>query len=137
MSLAFSSSWLKTKVIEGASAGALLRLPPCRMRIVFLAASAEAPVIVGLFEIGLPDLEAMAPPVERLATGQTSLVLETNEFDQLASRLEAAGVRFLTPPHRYIKSYASTRSPAGTYCQMIVYDPDNALVGIGQIIPLA
>ncbi len=127
---------VEDKVIEGAAAGTLLQLPPCRMRILFLAASPESPIIVGLFEIALPDLEAMAPPVRRPATGQTSLVLETDEFDELAARLERAKVRFLTPPHRYIKSAASTRSPAGTYCQMIVYDPDNVLVGIGQILPL-
>ena len=127
---------VEDKVIEGPAAGALLQLPPCRMRIIFLAPSAEAPVLVGLFEIDLADLVAMTPPVKRPATGQTSLVLETDEFDQLASRLEAAGVRFLTPPQRYLKPTASTRSPAGTYCQMIVYDPDSVLVGIHQILPL-
>lgn len=127
---------VEDKVIEGASAGALLQLPACRMRIMFLAPSAAAPVIVGLFAIDLPDLEAMTPPVGRPGTGQTSLVLETTEFDQMARRLEAANARFLTPPHRYIKPSASERSPAGTYCHMMVYDPDNVLVGIGQILPL-
>ena len=127
---------VEDKVIEGASAGALLQLPPCRMRIVFLAASPESPVNVGIFQIDAPELKTIVPPEGAPATGQTSLVLETTEFDDLAGRLEAAGARFLTPPLRYHKATASERSPAGTYCQMIVYDPDNVLVGIGQVLPL-
>lgn len=128
---------VEDKVIEGAAAGALLQLPPCRMRIVFLASSADAPILVGLFEIGGTPLDAITPPAGRPATGQTSLVLETDEFDQLASRLEAANAHFLTRPLRYNKPAASARSPAGIYRQMIVYDPDNVLIGIHQIIPLA
>jgi len=127
---------VEDKVIEGAAAGALLQLPPCRIRIIFLASSPDLPIIVGLFEIDGPQLQAMQPPIGQPATGQTSLVLETDEFDRLAERLKAANVRFFTPPHRYIKFTPTARSPAGTYCQMIVYDPDDVLVGIGQILPL-
>lgn len=126
---------VEDKVIEGAAAGALLQLPPCKMRIIFLAPSADAPILVGLFEIQGIELEAISPPVGQPATGQTSLVLNTDNFEALADRLVTSGVRFLTKPHSYFKAAASERSPAGTYCQMIVYDPDDVLVGVHQIIP--
>lgn len=126
---------VEDKVIEGAAAGALLQLPPCRMRILFLAPSVDAPILVGLFEIQDVELGAISPPIGQPATGQTSLVLNTENFEALAERLVASGARFLTKPHSYFKAAASERSPAGTYHQMIVYDPDDVLVGIHQIIP--
>ena len=50
---------VEDKTIEGAAAGALLQLPPCRMRIVLLAPEADASVMLGLFEIGgLPEAAA-------------------------------------------------------------------------------
>lgn len=127
---------VEDKVIEGAAAGALLQLPPCRMRIVLLAPAAEADVVLGLFEISGIALDRMEPPSQRVAHGQTALVLTTNEFDRLHTQLESAGVKFLTPPVRYPKRQASERSPAGLYREMIVYDPDGLLVSIMQIDPL-
>lgn len=99
--------------IEGPAAGALLQLPPCRLRIVLLAPSAEADVVVGLFDIGGVALEHMQMPAQRVAQGQTALVLTTTDFDGLHARLASAGVKFLTPPVRYPKRQASERSPAG------------------------
>jgi catechol 2,3-dioxygenase-like lactoylglutathione lyase family enzyme len=127
---------VEDKVIEGPAAGALLQLPACRMRIVLLAPSATADVMVGLFEIGGVPLEQVAIPSKGVALGQTALVLNTTEFDQLHARLEAAGVKFLTPPVRYPKRQASERSPAGLYREMIVYDPDGQLISLMQIDPL-
>lgn len=117
-------------MIEGAAAGALLSLPPCRMRIVFLASSAEAPAVVGLFEVQDVELPVVTPPVGKLSTGQVSIVFQTTDFDGLAERLQAADMQFLTPPYRYTKSQPSERSPGGTYCQMMIYDPDHVLVGV-------
>jgi catechol 2,3-dioxygenase-like lactoylglutathione lyase family enzyme len=126
---------VEQKVIEGAAAGALLQLPPCRMRIVLLAPAADGDVILGLFEISGVALDRIAPS-QRPAYGQTALVLSTSDFDRLHVKLESAGVGFLTPPVRYPKRQASERSPAGLYREMIVYDPDGALVSIMQIDPL-
>lgn len=126
---------VEDKTIEGAAAGALLQLPPCRMRIVLLAPTAQADVVLGLFEIGGIDLERQQPP-QRVAHGQTALVLTTTQFDRLHAQLESAGVKFLTPPVRYPKRQASERSPAGLYREMIAYDPDGVLVSIMQIDPL-
>lgn len=127
---------VEAKEIEGAGAGALLQLPPCRMKIALLAPTSDAPSMLGLFEIDGVELERMMPPAARPATGQTALVLSTNEFDHTHSKLAAAGVKFLTPPVRYPKHEASERSPAGIYREMIAYDPDGVLVSVMQIEPL-
>jgi catechol 2,3-dioxygenase-like lactoylglutathione lyase family enzyme len=127
---------VEDKTIEGAAAGALLQLPPCRMRIVLLAPEADAPVMLGLFEIGGLELDRIQPPSQSVAHGQTALVLTTTQFDRLHAELQSAGVKFLTPPVRYPKRQASERSPAGLYREMIVYDPDGVLVSVMQIDPL-
>lgn len=126
---------VEEKVIEGAAAGALLQLPPCRMRIALLAVDAKADPIVGLFEVGGVDLERLDYPRGRPAFGQTALLLSTTDFDGVHARLEAAGTEFLTPPLRYPKHQASERSPAGIYREMIFHDPDGQLVGVMQIEP--
>lgn len=127
---------VEDKVIEGPAAGALLQLPACRMRIVLLAPTASAQVVVGLFEIGGVSLAEVAAPSQGIARGQTALVLTTTEFDAVHAKLEAAGAKFLTPPVRYPKRQASERSPAGLYREMIVYDPDGQLLSLMQIDPL-
>lgn len=127
---------VEEKTLEGPAAGALLQLPACRMRIALLAPSADADVIVGLFEIGGVELETLSPPQGRPAWGQVALVLETTRFDALQAAIEAGGHRWLTPPLRYPKPTASERSPAGIYREMIAYDPDGVLVSVLQIDPL-
>lgn len=127
---------VEQKVIDGAAAGGLLQLPPCRIRIALLAPSAETDAVVGLFEISQVELGRVALPEGRPAHGQTALVLSTDIFDIVQAKLEAANVRFLTPPLRYPKRQASERSPAGIYREMIFYDPDGLLVSVMQIDPL-
>jgi len=127
---------VEEKTIEGAAAGALLQLPPCRMRIALLSVDAAADPVVGLFEIGGVELETMAYPQVGVSFGQTAILFATREFDAVHARLVAAGTRFLTPPLCYPKRTASARSPAGIYREMIVHDPDCLLVGIMQIEPL-
>lgn len=127
---------VEEKTIEGAAAGGLLQLPPCRIRIALLAPSANVGAILGLFEIGEVELGQITPPIGRPARGQTALVLSTCDFDAVQARLEAAAVRFLTPPLSYPKREASECSPAGLYREMIFYDPDDALVSVMQIDPL-
>jgi catechol 2,3-dioxygenase-like lactoylglutathione lyase family enzyme len=127
---------VEEKMIEGAAAGGLLQLPPCRIRIALIAPSGSAPPILGLFEIGGVELGSLTPPQGRPAYGQSALVLRTDAFDSVRQRLENAGVRFLTPPLVYPKRQASAVSPAGLYHEMLFYDPDNVLVSVMQIDPL-
>ena len=127
---------VEEKTLEGPMAGGLLQLPACHMRIALLAADADAPVIVGLFEISQTPLDALAPPLGKPAHGQSALVLSTDRFDELHRALSAAGYCFLTPPLAYPKRAPSARSPAGLYREMIVYDPDHVPVSILQIDPL-
>lgn len=128
---------VEEKTLEGAAAGALLQLPACRMQIALLAAAADAPVIIGLFQVSETPMATLCPPLGQPAFGQATLVLSTSDFDGLHAALRAAGSRFLTPPVRYPKRQASARSPAGIYREMIVYDPDDIPVSLLQIDPLA
>jgi catechol 2,3-dioxygenase-like lactoylglutathione lyase family enzyme len=127
---------VEEKTIEGAAAGALLQLPPCRMRIALLAVEASAEPVLGLFEVSGVELDTVDYPSGSVGFGQTAILFATQEFDAVHARLEAAGARFLTPPVRYPRRTASARSPAGLYREMIVRDPDGQLVGIMQIEPL-
>ena len=126
---------VEEKQIEGAAAGGLLQLPPCRLRIALLAETAAERAVVGLFEVSNTPLES-APRSPRPHHGQTALVLSTRSFDAVYERLKTAGTLFLTPPVRYPKHQASARSPAGIYNEMICYDPDGVLVSVMQIDPL-
>jgi catechol 2,3-dioxygenase-like lactoylglutathione lyase family enzyme len=127
---------VEEKTIEGAAAGGLLQLPPCRMRIALLAPAADAHASIGLFEISETQVAALPIPQGPPAHGQVAVVLATSDFDGVAARLAAAGVRVLTPPLRYPKKTASARSPAGIYRETIVFDPDGILVSLMQIDPL-
>lgn len=127
---------VEEKTIEGAAAGGLLQLPPCRMQIALLAAAADTPVIIGLFQISDTPMAALDGAIGPPAFGQTALVLSTDDFDALHAALANAGTRFLTPPVRYPKRQASPRSPAGIYREMIACDPDGVLVSIMQIDPI-
>lgn len=124
---------VEEKTIEGAAAGALLQLPPCRLRIALLAPSPAADIVLGLFEIGNVAIEGLTPPAGRPAYGQTAVVLQTDAFDTIQTRAEAAQACFLTPPLVYPKRQASERSPAGLYREMILYDPDQVLISVMQI----
>ena len=128
---------VEEKTLEGPAAGGLLQLPACRMQIALLAAAADAPVIVGLFQISETPMATLQPPIGQPAYGQTALVLSTTDFDGVHAALVAASSRFLTVPVRYPKRQASERSPAGIYREMIVYDPDGIPVSILQIDPIA
>jgi catechol 2,3-dioxygenase-like lactoylglutathione lyase family enzyme len=128
---------VEEKTLEGAAAGALLQLPPCRMRVALLAPAPEAAAILGLFEISGTPLGRLEPRRDQPLHGQTALVLRTTDFDAITARLGAAGVSVLTPPLRYPKREPGARSPAGIYREMIVHDPDGVLVSLLQIDPLA
>lgn len=127
---------VEEKTLSGPMAGALLQLPACTMRICLLAASSDAPVIVGLFEISGTPMARIQAPQAAPAHGQSALVLATDRFDALHAALSAGGYRFLTPPLAYPKPVASARSPAGLYREMIVFDPDGVPLSLMQIDPL-
>jgi catechol 2,3-dioxygenase-like lactoylglutathione lyase family enzyme len=123
---------VEEKTLSGAAAGALLQLPPCRMRAALLAPTPADPLILGLFEVSGTPMGASRVRRDQPLYGQCALVLDTDEFEAVATRLVAAGVSVLTPPVRYPKTEASARSPAGLYREMIVHDPDSVLVSVIQ-----
>jgi catechol 2,3-dioxygenase-like lactoylglutathione lyase family enzyme len=124
------------KTIEGAAAGALLQLPPCTMRIVFLGPSADAPMVLGLFEVTGTPMKTLDIPKGPPAYGQTALLLHAKDFEGVCARLTAAGTPMLTKPLQYRKMSSSPGSPPGIYNEAIAYDPDGVLFGVWRLDPL-
>ena len=85
---------VEEKTIEGAAAGGLLQLPACRMQIALLAASADSPVIVGLFQISDTPVDTLHNPIGHPAYGMTALVLSTNNFDGVHNALVAQALLY-------------------------------------------
>ena len=69
--------------------------------------------------------------------GQVAVVLNTDQPEAIAAELESKGYPFLTPPTKYVKEEDSEYMKAGTYTEMIFYDPDGVLVSIMGYEPKA
>lgn len=126
---------VEDKTLEGPGAGALLGLGSCTLRMVMLGENPESPPIIGLFAISNTDIPETAVPPAGMAHGQPAIVVSTDDFDGVYQKLTESGTPFLTQPLSYNKPTSSPHSPAGTYREMIVRDPDNLLVSVMQIIP--
>lgn len=127
---------VEDKTISGAAAGALLGLPDCTLRMLFLADEPEAAPIIGLFQISDATINTIALAQGSISYGQTALVVATDSFDTVENALIDADVRFLRSPISYEKNNKSKFSPAGLYREMIFYDPDGVLISVMQILPL-
>jgi hypothetical protein len=62
--------------------------------------------------------------------GQVAVVVTTFQPDDIYADLKANGYDFLTPPTKYTKEEDSEYMKAGTYTEMIFYDPDGVLVSV-------
>src|SRR5690606_5342623 len=77
-----------------------------RLRIVHLAAGGSEFGWIGLYELAdtTPPLASLpVPGKDRLACGQTAIVLESADLDGIAARLESEGYEFLLRPQTYVK----------------------------------
>lgn len=128
---------VENKTISGPAAGALLQLADCTMRIVLLAQTEHDDPVLGLFQISDAPIESAPIAHGRVAFGQTAIVISTDHFEKVHAELVRKNTHFLTPPVTYTKKAASARSPAGIYHEMIFYDPDDVLVSVLHIAPLA
>lgn len=119
------------KTISGPAMGRMLGLDDCTMRIVHLQSALSENGLIGLYAVVTPRLpEAPRAPQGRLHYGQVAVVLYTREADAIYRDLQRAGYVFLTPPTKYEKTTDSPMMPAGTYTEMLFYDPDGVLVSI-------
>jgi catechol 2,3-dioxygenase-like lactoylglutathione lyase family enzyme len=129
-------SILDDKVIRGESAGSLLNLTSCDIRMVLLSDGSSPKAILGLFEISQIALPSLVLPPDTVAHGQTALVFETENFAEIYDRCIAAEVPALTTPIKYPKPVGTPGSPAGIYNEVILFDPDKHMVSLLQIDPI-
>lgn len=119
------------KTITGPAMGRMIGLADCKMRIVHLQSEHSDHGLIGLYAVLEPRLpEAPRPPTDRLHFGQVAVVLFTYEPDVIYNDLRTAGYTFLTPPTKYVKATDGPMMKAGTYTEMLFFDPDGLLVSI-------
>ena len=119
------------KTVSGPAMGQMLGLGACTMRIVHLQSSQSENGLIGLYEIsGTPVPDAPPSKPGQVYYGQTAMVLYTHHLDQIYRAAVDAGYKFLTPPTPYVKATDHPMMRAGTYTEMVFYDPDGVLVSI-------
>jgi len=129
-------SILDDKVIRGESAGSLLNLTSCDIRMVLLSDGRSSRAILGLFEISQIELPSLATAPDTVAHGQTALVFETESFAEVYNKCIEAKVQALTTPIQYPKRIGTPGSPSGIYNEVILFDPDKHMVSLLQIDPI-
>jgi len=122
---------IEDKRVAGPAMGKMIGLDDVQMRILHLQSQGGEDGLIGLYEVtadNVPSLEQA--PHGTLHLGQVAVVMNTDDPDGIAADLEAGGYVFLTPPTKYVKDEDSDYMKAGTYTEMIFYDPDNVLVSV-------
>ncbi len=119
------------KTVAGPAMAKMISLDDCSMHICHLQARNSEDGLIGLYEITADDVpETTPPPPGIIHRGQVAVVVSTDEPDAIYADVEAAGYPFLTPPTKYVKEEDSEYMKAGTYTEMIFYDPDGVLVSV-------
>lgn len=105
---------------------------PCEgLRMVVLQAQKSEVGMIGLMEIQQPRVPLTATQWDRrLKTGETILVIPTDEMRSLHERMLAAGVFVVTPPVRVVVP------DRPEIHEMMVRDPDGVVVNLTQRGPL-
>jgi catechol 2,3-dioxygenase-like lactoylglutathione lyase family enzyme len=125
------------KTVTGPAIAKMIGLEDCSMHICHLKAQNSEDGLIGLYEITADDLpETTLPPIGKIHRGQVALVVNTDAPDDIYKDLESAGYSFLTLPTKYVKEIDTDYMKAGTYTEMIFYDPDGVLVSILGYEPL-
>jgi catechol 2,3-dioxygenase-like lactoylglutathione lyase family enzyme len=119
------------KTVSGPAMGQMLGLGACTMRIAHLQSDRSENGLIGLYEIsGTPVPDAPLSTPGTVHYGQTAMVMYTKQLDQIYRATVAAGYQFLTHPTPYVKTADHPMMRAGTYTEMVFYDPDGVLVSI-------
>ena len=119
------------KTVSGPAMAKMIGLDDCSMHICHLQAQNSEDGLIGLYEITADDVpETNPPPPGKIHRGQVAVVVNTDQPDAIYADLETAGYPFLTPPTKYVKEEDAAYMKAGTYTEMIFYDPDGVLVSV-------
>jgi catechol 2,3-dioxygenase-like lactoylglutathione lyase family enzyme len=129
---------IEDKSLSGAAIARMIGLEDAHLRIVHLAPPGATHGWIGLYELAAtrPPIPSLAPPPALPAYGQANIVLTTDRMEEILPRLEALGVRFLTPPQQYVKTDPGGATPAGRYAEAIFFDPDGVPVSLMGYAPL-
>lgn len=129
---------VEDKTISGPYMARMVGYEDASLRIVHLSADGHDHGWVGLYELRNttpPAAEMPWPGRDRVALGQTAIVLETPDLEPIAARLEAEGFDFLLRPTIYVKEADSPGMPAGRYGETIFFDPDGIPVSLMSYAP--
>jgi catechol 2,3-dioxygenase-like lactoylglutathione lyase family enzyme len=131
---------IEDKTIGGPYVTRMIGYEDGRLRVVHLGARGHDFGWIGLYALSgtTPAATSLPEPrKDRLALGQTAIVLESANLEDIAARLEAQGYEFLLRPQVYVKDSDSPGMPAGRYAETIFFDPDGVPVSIMNYSPLA
>jgi catechol 2,3-dioxygenase-like lactoylglutathione lyase family enzyme len=119
------------KSVSGPAMGQMIGVGACTLRIVHLQSERSENGLIGLYEVSGAAIPDAPPRIEgRVHYGQTAMVLYTNHLDDIYAAVTQAGYIFLTKPTPYVKTTDHPMMRAGTYTEMLFYDPDGVLVSI-------
>ena len=122
---------IEDKRVSGPAMGKMIGLDDVSMRILHLQSEDLDAGLIGLYEVTSDQVVSLPTPDKgKIQLGQVAVVMSTADPGGIAADLEAGGYEFLTPPTKYVKEEDSDYMKAGTYTEMIFYDPDNVLVSI-------
>jgi catechol 2,3-dioxygenase-like lactoylglutathione lyase family enzyme len=122
---------VEDKVVSGPSIAKMVGLDDCQMHICHLRSGNSEDGLIGLYEISNTDiLSTTLPEPGKIHLGQVAIVVNTNQPEEIYERLRKKNYSFLTLPTKYVKDEDSDYMKAGTYTEMIFYDPDGILVSI-------
>ncbi|MEZ5475210.1 MAG: VOC family protein [Steroidobacteraceae bacterium] len=130
---------IEDKQIAGPAIAQMVGLADTTLRIVHLAPVGATHGWIGLYQLTNPQpavAELPAPPADRPAFGQATIVLTTDRGAEILAQLKRRGVRFMTTPREYTKQTSSDVTPAGHYTEVIFFDPDNVPVSLIGYRPL-
>jgi catechol 2,3-dioxygenase-like lactoylglutathione lyase family enzyme len=130
---------IEDKTISGPAIAAMVGLQNTRLRIVHLASEGATHGWIGLYQLSAcqpPVPELPAPPADRPAYGQATIVLTTERGPEILAQLRRRSVRFMAEPREYVKETPGDVTPPGRYTEIIFFDPDGVPVSLIGYRPL-
>ncbi|MBP01574.1 MAG: hypothetical protein CMM25_02030 [Rhodospirillaceae bacterium] len=122
---------VEDKTVAGPSIAKMVGLDDCQMHICHLRSGNSEDGLIGLYEITNTEiLSTTLPETGKIHLGQVAVVVNTHQPEEIYNLLRRKNYVFLTLPTKYIKGEDSDYMKAGTYTEMIFYDPDGVLVSI-------